>query len=57
MTDKQINKAILRSEEKIVDLKIWIERTGLLFTEMKLQEEVRILKLLTKMRDIRLGYR
>ena len=57
MTDKQINKAILRSEEKIVDLKIWIERTGLLFTEMKLQEEVRILKLLIKMRDIRLGYR
>tara|TARA_R110002153_G_C12944678_1_gene457801 strand:+ start:127 stop:300 length:174 start_codon:yes stop_codon:yes gene_type:complete len=57
MTDKQINKAIQRSEEKIVDLKIWIERTGLQFTEMKLQEEVRILKLLNKMRDIRLGYR
>ena len=57
MTDKQINKAIQRSEEKIVGLKIWIERTGLQFTEMKLQEEVRILKLLNKMRDIRLGYR
>ena len=57
MTDKQINKAIQRSEEKIVDLKIWIERTGLHFTKMKLQEEIRILKLLNKMRDIRLGYR
>jgi hypothetical protein len=57
MTDKQINKAIQRSEEKIVDLKIWIERTGLQFTEMKLQEELRILKLLNKMRDIRSGYR
>ena len=57
MTDKQINKAIQRSEEKIVGLKIWIERTGLQFTKMKLQEEVRILKLLNKMRDIRLGYR